>query len=293
MGWTLTPLARSPLVFPRVLDNIRAAAVTGNLPIASRSGSSTSTRRRAGQDDDIPLATRSPHPGLAAPRPRGRGRAFVLGGLLAAFGAVALIGGPLRSRLQPTPALSLGARPAADGRLLGHFPYPEAPVQQLVTVAPGVVVRRDAAADLQALLAAAQADGIQLVVLSSFRNLDLQKQLFFDVKAQRHQSSLDRARVSAPPGYSEHSTGYAVDLGDGSRPDTHLAPAFETTPAFAWLQAHASSFHFLASFPRGNAQGVSYEPWHWRYEGSLEALKLFEPAQRLAASRGTEGDPLR
>jgi D-alanyl-D-alanine carboxypeptidase len=26
---------------------------------------------------------------------------------------------------------------------------------------------------------------------------------------------------------------------------------------------------------------VSYEPWHWRFEGSSEALQLFEPAQRL------------
>ena len=44
---------------------------------------------------------------------------------------------------------------------------------------------------------------------------------------------------------------------------------------------NANRYHFTLSFPAGNAQGVSYEPWHWRFEGSAEALKLFEPAHRL------------
>jgi D-alanyl-D-alanine carboxypeptidase len=87
--------------------------------------------------------------------------------------------------------------------------------------------------------------------------------------------------VSAPPGYSEHSTGYAVDLGDASRPDLHLNPAFDTTAAYRWLAANAHRYHFQLSFPRDNAQGVSYEPWHWRYEGSTTALRLFEQAQRF------------
>ncbi|MEY4359361.1 MAG: hypothetical protein RLZZ631_847, partial [Cyanobacteriota bacterium] len=41
-------------------------------------------------------------------------------------------------------------------------------------------------------------------------------------------------------------------------------------------------YHFTLSFPQGNRQGVSYEPWHWRFEGSADALKIFESAQRLA-----------
>ena len=88
--------------------------------------------------------------------------------------------------------------------------------------------------------------------------------------------------VSAPPGFSEHSTGFAIDLGDGLAPATNLSPSFDQTEAYAWLNANAARYHFTLSFPRGNAQGVSYEPWHWRFEGSAEALQLFEPAQRLA-----------
>ncbi|MNW15580.1 D-alanyl-D-alanine carboxypeptidase [compost metagenome] len=45
-----------------------------------------------------------------------------------------------------------------------------------------------------------------------------------------------------------------------------LEEVFEQTPAFAWLQANADRFGFVLSFPRGNACGYLYEPWHWCYQ---------------------------
>jgi D-alanyl-D-alanine carboxypeptidase len=132
-----------------------------------------------------------------------------------------------------------------------------------------------------AMQEAARAEGVALVVLSGFRSIQVQKHLFFDVGSERNQSAEQRARVSAPPGFSEHSTGYALDIGDGQRADTNLSQSFEATPAFAWLVQNANRYHFGLSFPAGNTQGVNYEPWHWRFEGSAEALTLFEPAHRL------------
>jgi D-alanyl-D-alanine carboxypeptidase len=142
-------------------------------------------------------------------------------------------------------------------------------------------LRSEAARDLLAMQRAAAIDGVDLRVISAFRSVALQNGLFFDVKAERNQSPRSRAKVSAPPGFSEHSTGYAVDLGDARQPDTDLSESFEQTAAYRWLAANANRHHFSLSFPRDNPQGVSYEPWHWRYEGSAEALKMFEPAQRL------------
>jgi D-alanyl-D-alanine carboxypeptidase len=176
----------------------------------------------------------------------------------------------------------LDARLSDDGRLLGHFPYPEVSEQDLVEVSPGQALHRDAARALLAMERAAASEGISLVVLSAFRPTALQKELFFEVKAERNQSALQRSRVSAPPGFSEHSTGYAVDLGDGRAPQAHLSEAFAQTEAYRWLRANAARYHFVLSFPPDNPQGVIYEPWHWRFEGTAEALKLFEPAQRLA-----------
>lgn len=249
---------------------------------ANRSGAQRSGVRRltsAPEPEDIPVAQR-----VVALRPlrsplkrrllRGAG-----GVLLAGVALAVVFQEPLRRWLAPGPVPGLAARLSADGRLLGHLPYPEAAEQTLVEIAPGQRLHRDAAAALAAMQRQAAADGIDLVVLSAFRPIALQKQLFFDVKSERAQSARQRAQVSAPPGFSEHSTGYAVDLGDGRDPSANLSASFERTAAFAWLEANANRFHFHLSFPEGNRQGVSYEPWHWRFEGSAEALKTFAPAQ--------------
>lgn len=250
---------------------------------SSRSGRSSSRGVANSRVDDIPVALRSPTP-AALPPPPWRGFGWLLVGAAgSAAVAAALLLSPLRLRLAPAPMAGLDVRPASDGRLLGHFPYPEAPADTLTPIAPGLALRTEAARSLQAMQRDAAAAGVDLRVLSAFRSLALQKQLFFAVKADRNQDARTRARVSAPPGFSEHSTGYAVDLGDGRLPATNLSESFEQSPAFRWLLTHANRYHFTLSFPRANRQGVNYEPWHWRYEGSTEALRLFETAQRFAA----------
>ncbi|MFO7630317.1 MAG: D-alanyl-D-alanine carboxypeptidase family protein [Prochlorococcaceae cyanobacterium] len=231
--------------------------------------------------DDIPEARRSAPATLRRSPRRSRLIGAGLIGLLALTTA-ALLSPAGRRLLAPPPVAGLAARPGLDGRLLGHFPYSEAAAEDLVAFAPGQQLHRDAAPALRQMQQAARADGIDLVVLSAFRSQAAQNGLFFDVKSERNQSARERAHVSAPPGYSEHSTGYALDLGDGSLPASHLSAGFEATPAFAWLQRNAARFHFQLSFPPGNGQGVSYEPWHWRFEGTADALRIFEPAHRLA-----------
>jgi D-alanyl-D-alanine carboxypeptidase len=69
--------------------------------------------------------------------------------------------------------------------------------------------------------AAAGQAGVALIPISGFRSATDQQHLFFDVKAERGQVTTKRAEVSAPPGYSEHHTGYAVDIGDGNTPGTN------------------------------------------------------------------------
>ena len=122
---------------------------------------------------------------------------------------------------------------------------------------------------------AARKDGVSLMVLSAYRSIEDQQYLFFEVKKERGQDSSTRAEVSAPPGYSEHHTGYAIDIGDADAPDTDLAIAFEETKAFEWLEANAARYSFELSFPEGNEQGVQYEPWHWRYVGDSDSLETF------------------
>lgn len=165
--------------------------------------------------------------------------------------------------------------------LLGHLPYSEAPLDELVPVtSDGFWELREAAANrFLAMQAAAKADGIDLVVLSAFRTIADQQTLFFEVKAQRGQVATERAEVSAPPGYSEHHTGYAIDLGDANEPETDLSVDFERTEAFQWLEANAAYFSFELSFPLNNEQGIAYEPWHWRFVGDQDSLETFYRAR--------------
>ena len=236
--------------------------------------------------EDLPVARRQQAPKSPRPFPIGPvvlSVSLALGGGLA---ALFLLQEQLLERWMPPAGLVEGieARPDCDGRLLGHFPYPEAADTELVEIWPGIRLQRDAAAELRRLLADARRDGIRLTVVSAFRSVDIQNEVFFDMKSLRNQSAEERAKVSAPPGYSEHSTGFAVDFADLTRPQTELSESFETTPGFAWLKNNAHRYHFTLSFPRANAQGLSYEPWHWRFEGSAQALEQFEAAQRFQRS---------
>ncbi|MFM7268226.1 MAG: D-alanyl-D-alanine carboxypeptidase family protein, partial [Cyanobium sp.] len=117
--------------------------------------------------------------------------------LVVAIATALLLIGPLRPWLLPPPVAGLNARLSSDGRLLGHFPYPEAQESALVSIGPGQQLRREAAESLAAMQQAATADGVDLVVISAFRSVSLQRSVFFDVGAERNQSATERARVSA------------------------------------------------------------------------------------------------
>ena len=188
----------------------------------------------------------------------------------------------------PQPEKTIEAQPKADGTLLGHHPYEEAPQEDLMSVvADGSIKLRQAAAEkfLQ-MQKAARADGVYLVPLSGFRSLQDQQYLFFEVKAQRRQRTTERAEVSAPPGYSEHHTGYAIDIGDADAPATNVTREFEKTAAFQWLQENASQYQFELSFPKDSPQEVTYEPWHWRFVGNRHSLETFYGSRQASPSGG-------
>ena len=166
-----------------------------------------------------------------------------------------------------------------DHRILGHLPYAEISKEKLVLIEPNIEVHMDMRDSLLKMREEAKKDGIYLVFLSGFRSINLQNDIFYSLKSIRNQEAAERARVSAPPGYSEHSTGFAIDIGDATERETDFETAFENTDAFRWLIKNAAKFHFKLSFNKDNKY-IDYEPWHWRYEGSIEALKVFESSNR-------------
>jgi len=113
----------------------------------------------------------------------------------------------------------------------------------------------------QHLREAAQRDGAVLEAISGYRSHDYQLGIF-ERKLARGQTVDEILAVNAAPGFSEHHSGLALDIGTPGEPPAEAS--FEATPAFAWLDANAGGFGFTMSYPRDNPHGIVYEPWHWR-----------------------------
>lgn len=113
---------------------------------------------------------------------------------------------------------------------------------------------------------AARADDVSLEAISGYRSHDYQLGIFRR-KLARGQTVEQILAVNAAPGFSEHHSGLAVDIGTPGEPPAE--ESFEATPAFAWLRGHAGDFGFVMSYPRYNPHGIVYEPWHWRFEAAF------------------------
>ena len=137
--------------------------------------------------------------------------------------------------------------------------------------------------DLKAMLAAAEQDGIELVLRSSFRTNERQRELYnnrvaiLEGKGYSHEEALKvAATINAIPGTSEHETGLAVDILTEDYPS--LDSGFDQTEAFEWLTQHCTEFGFIMRYPEDKIDitGIIYEPWHYRYVGKENAKRIKE-----------------
>lgn len=162
-----------------------------------------------------------------------------------------------------------------------HLPYAESAPETLVALDPGILVRKNALGPLTQLLKAAQKAGIALKVAAGFRSVESQRKTFEAGARKQGISPRSYAWWTAPPGYSEHHTGLAVDFVDIKRPKTDFTPAsFSKTEAYAWLKANAQEFGFELSFGENNGLRVAFEPWHWRFVGDAESRAIFAVARQ-------------
>lgn len=123
-------------------------------------------------------------------------------------------------------------------------------------------LRDEAARAWSHMRIAALRDDIMLEAISGYRSHDYQLGIF-ERKLARGLGIEDILTVNAAPGYSEHHSGLALDIGAPGEPPAE--ESFERTAAFDWLQRNAAGYGFHMSYPHGNPHGIVYEPWHWRH----------------------------
>ncbi|MGY5884463.1 M15 family metallopeptidase [Modestobacter lacusdianchii] len=141
----------------------------------------------------------------------------------------------------------------------------------LVAIGGGYQLRAEAAQAMDAMLAAAAAEGLRIDVQSAYRAYDYQVGLF-DAQVSRFGEARAEVQV-ARPGYSEHQTGLAADVGGGG---CDIESCFATTAEGQWVAARGPEFGWLVRYPDGrqDVTGFKYEPWHVRYVGVALATEM-------------------
>jgi D-alanyl-D-alanine carboxypeptidase len=127
--------------------------------------------------------------------------------------------------------------------------------------------------DLEAMFAAAAAEGISLVFGSGYRSFALQAQFYNSYVAQDGREAADR--YSARPGTSEHQTGLSFDV-TAANGACHLEICFAETPEGQWIAKRAYEYGFIIRYPdsKENITGYQYEPWHLRWVGKELAVEM-------------------
>mgnify|MGYP001053716092 CR=1 FL=1 len=159
-------------------------------------------------------------------------------------------------------------------RLPDDFSITEAPIQ-------GYTMDSRAVGPAKEMIAAAKADGVDLLVCSAYRPISTQKRLYNN-KVQEYlnqgnsQAEAERiaATIVAIPGTSEHQTGLALDIVTPSYQT--LDDGYENTAAAQWLKANAADYGFILRFPKDKEDitKIIFEPWHYRYVGVEAAQEI-------------------
>lgn len=168
-----------------------------------------------------------------------------------------------------------------DGILLANKKYP-----MPSTFAPGE--NPEARQALNKMIAEAKQQGFNLVAFSGYRSYEYQTTLYNNYVKRDGQAAADR--YSARPGFSEHQTGLAFDIGEVGKEDLWLTEEFGETPAGKWLFEHAADYGFILRFPQNKEHltGYMYESWHYRYVGIEIAKKIKEQNITLEEYLGAE-----
>lgn len=126
-------------------------------------------------------------------------------------------------------------------------------------------LRHDAKEAFEKLSHDASLLNYRIIAVSAYRDYHYQEELFnYYVNEKGLEYALN---CSAKSGHSEHQTGLAVDV-EGSNFDYDN---FENSKEFNWMRKNAHKYGFILRYPKGkeNITGFKYEPWHYRYVGSI------------------------
>lgn len=131
-------------------------------------------------------------------------------------------------------------------------------------------LRPEVRAALTRMFADARAQNLPLAVRSGYRSYAVQDASFKRAYAKYGEGA---RRYYAEAGHSEHQTGLAADLSNGTNQN---GSSFARTPQATWVAQNAHRYGFIVRYPadKRHITGVDHEPWHLRYVGPEVAAEL-------------------
>lgn len=155
-------------------------------------------------------------------------------------------------------------------------PIPEDYNVQTAEITDGVLIDKRIEKKLSKMMEAAEKEGISLKVVSGYRTREQQEKIYQDEIELFLQEGYEQVVAEklakqwvAVPGTSEHETGLAVDI----NPDEQNT---DRDNAYSWLAQNAAQYGFVRRYPKDKEliTGIVNEPWHYRYVGKENAIKM-------------------
>lgn len=114
-------------------------------------------------------------------------------------------------------------------------------------------------------------NGFYLMVSSSYRDYNQQESVYNTYKTKQGEKYADK--IAARPGYSEHQTGYSLDIFEKG----YTQKTFQDSDSYKWLQDNAYKYGFIERYPldKVSITGYEFESWHYRYVGIEAATYIY------------------
>lgn len=118
--------------------------------------------------------------------------------------------------------------------------------------------------------------GVIIAIESGYRSKNYQQKIWDECLKKK---GLEHTKkYVAPPGYSEHQTGLAVDFvlyENGTFYEEHKMKGHKVLKL---VSDNAYKFGFIVRYPKGKEHitGYSYEPWHLRYIDDIKKAKYIK-----------------
>lgn len=172
--------------------------------------------------------------------------------------------------------------------ILVNNDHPMEAIETPLKVLPnGLQIDERMETDYNAWMNAAKEAGFNMVLVSSYRSYDLQKQVYNQSISDNQSQGMsyddavaETKKYVAFPGSSEHQTALAIDIVDDEWLATGkgLIPEYDQTASQKWLVQTMKDYGFILRFPKHKEDltKISYESWHFRYVGKENAAYIID-----------------